>query len=64
LSEKTNKLAINCNKVMAQNKRVAIFFMVVVALIASFFLWLMMSQPEAPQTEVTKEIPHESLFTQ
>ncbi|MDG1286624.1 MAG: hypothetical protein P8P30_03560 [Rickettsiales bacterium] len=48
---------------MAENKRVAVFFLIIMVIIAAFLMWLMMFQPEPQQAEVVKEIPHERVFT-
>lgn len=47
---------------MAENKRVAVFFLVILAIIALFIIWLMLFQPEPKQTEVVREVPHERIF--
>jgi len=44
---------------MAENKRVAIFFLIILCLLGGLIGWLMLSQPEAPTEIVEEEIPHE-----
>ena len=47
---------------MAENKRVAVFFLVIMAIIALFIVWLMLVQPEAEQIEIVREVPNERIF--
>lgn len=49
---------------MAENKRVAIFFLIILLLIGGFIGWLTFVQPPAPTETVSKEIPHERYLQQ
>ncbi len=48
---------------MAENKRVAVFFIFILLIIAGFIAWLALVQPTPVQTKVVKEIPNERIFT-
>lgn len=47
---------------MAENKRVGVFFLTIMVIIAVFIAWLMLFQPEATIVEVNKEVPNERVF--
>jgi hypothetical protein len=47
---------------MAENKRVATFFLIILLIIGGFLAWLMLAQPEPQFEQVKKEVPNEVLF--
>ena len=47
---------------MAENKRVGLFFLTIMVVIAGFIAWLMLFQPEPTVVEVIKEVPNDRIF--